>query len=83
VIIERVFSPPADHQMEWRWRVRNIDSVVTVEAADAFARFLEAVTGSIVGGDHERFHRDLLSDAECRAQISKALSNQKPPRQPV
>lgn len=80
VIIERVFSPPADHQMEWRRRVRNIESVESFEAADTFARFLEAVARAIVSGDHEGFHRDLLSDAECRAQIAEALSNQKPPR---
>ena len=26
VIIERVFTPPADHQMEWRRRVRNVET---------------------------------------------------------
>ena len=80
VLIERVFSPPADHQMEWRRRVRNVESVVSFEAADTFARFLEAVARAIVSGDHERFHRDMVSDAECRAQIAEALVNQKPPR---
>lgn len=74
VIIERVFTPPADHKMEWRRRVRNAESVVTFEAADTFARFLEAVTSGIAGGDHERFHRDLLSDARCRAKIAEALA---------
>jgi len=83
VIIERVFSPPADHQMEWRRRVRNIESIASFEAADTFARFLEAVVCAIVSGDHETFHRDLLSDAECRSQIAEALLNQKPPRQPA
>ena len=53
VIIERVFSPPADHRMEWRRRVRNVDDVVTFEPADTFARFLEAVTSAIAGGEHE------------------------------
>jgi NDP-hexose-3-ketoreductase len=75
VITERVFSPPADHRMEWCRRVRNVDSVVTFEAADTFARFLERVAGAIASGDHEPLHRDLLADAECRARIADALRN--------
>ena len=73
VLTKRVFSPPADHRMEWRRRIRNAESVVTSEAADTFAKFLEAVTGAVAGGDHEVFHRDLLADAECRAMIASAL----------
>jgi len=73
VLTERVFSPPADQRMEWRRRIRNAESVVTSEAADTFARFLEAVTGAVAGGDHEGFYRDLLADAECRAMIESAL----------
>jgi predicted dehydrogenase len=83
VIIERVFSPPADHQMEWHRRVRNAESVVTFEAADTFARFLESVTRAIGSGDHERFYRDLSSDAESRARIAGALVDQKPVQQLV
>lgn len=78
VIIERVFTPPADHRMEWRRRVRNVDDVVTFEPADTFARFLEAVTSAIAAGDHERFHRDLLDDAQVRASIAEALNRQQP-----
>lgn len=74
MIIERVFSPPADHRMEWRRRVRNVESVVTSEVADTFARFLETVTLAIASGEHERFHRDLSDDAECREQIAEALA---------
>jgi dTDP-3,4-didehydro-2,6-dideoxy-alpha-D-glucose 3-reductase len=73
VLTERIFSPPADHRMEWRRRIRNAESVVTTEAADTFARFLETVTGAVAGGDHEGFYRDLLADAECRAMIASAL----------
>jgi predicted dehydrogenase len=73
VLIERVFSPPADHRMEWRRRVRNVESVVTSEGADTFARFLESVAHAIASGEHEGFHRDLLDDAECRARIAEAL----------
>jgi dTDP-3,4-didehydro-2,6-dideoxy-alpha-D-glucose 3-reductase len=80
VIIERVFSPPADHPMEWRRRVRNVENVVTFESADTFARFLEAVTRAVASGEHEPFHRDLLDDAECRAYIADALVDQKPMR---
>jgi hypothetical protein len=78
VITERVFSPPADHRMEWRRRVRNVESVVTFEAADTFARFLERVAGAIARGDHESLHRDLLADAECRAGIADALEKSGP-----
>jgi predicted dehydrogenase len=81
VIIERVFSPPADHRIEWRRRVRNTESVVTFEAADSFARFLESVTRAIAHGDHEPLHRDMLADAECRAGIADALAEQQPAHQ--
>jgi len=74
VLIERVFSPPADHPMEWRRRVRNVESVVTFEPADTFARFLQSVCHAVTGGDHERFHGDLLDDAECREHIAEALN---------
>ena len=83
VLIERVFTPPADHQMEWRRRVRNVDDVVTFEPADTFARFLAAVTSAIAGGDHESFHRDLLSDARCRDMIATALASPNPSHQRV
>jgi NDP-hexose-3-ketoreductase len=77
VIIERVFSPPADFCMEWRRRVRNVESVVTFDVADTFALFLEAVGLAVASGDHERLHRDLLADAECRTQIAQALADEK------
>jgi NDP-hexose-3-ketoreductase len=74
VLIERVFSPPPDHRIEWRRRVRNVETVVTFEAADTFARFLETATRAILGDDHEPLHRDLLADAECRVRIADALT---------
>ena len=74
VTTERVFSPPADHRIEWRQRVRNVETVVTFEAADIFARFLDAAARAIASGDHEPLHRDLLADAECRAKIADALA---------
>jgi dTDP-3,4-didehydro-2,6-dideoxy-alpha-D-glucose 3-reductase len=83
VLIERVFTPPADHRMEWRRRVRNVDDVVTFEPADTFARFLAAVTSAIDVGDHESFHRDLLSDARCRDMIATALASRNPSHQRV
>jgi predicted dehydrogenase len=75
VLIERVFTPPADHRMEWRRRVRNVDDVVTFDPADTFARFLKGVTTAIAGGNHESFHRELLSDARCREMIARALAS--------
>ena len=81
VIIERVFSPPADHRIEWRRRVRNVDDVVTFEVADTFALFLESVARAVASGGHEGLHRILLGDAECRARIAKALVNQEPAQQ--
>jgi predicted dehydrogenase len=78
VMIERVFTPPSDYRIEWRQRVRNVEIPVTFEAADTFANFLDAATRAISGGDHERFHRDLMADAECRADIGRAFVNQNP-----
>jgi predicted dehydrogenase len=75
VLIERVFTPPADHRTEWRRRVRNVDDVVTFDPADTFARFMEGVTTAIAGGNHESFHRELLSDARCREMIARALAS--------
>lgn len=75
VIMERVFTPPADHRMEWRRRIRNADDVVAFEPADTFALFLEAVCSAITRDDHETFHRDLLSDARTREQIATALAH--------
>jgi NDP-hexose-3-ketoreductase len=76
VMIERVFSPPADFRMEWRCRVRNVESVVTFDIADTFALFMEAVVSAIASGDHAGLHRDLEADANCRTQIAAALADQ-------
>jgi NDP-hexose-3-ketoreductase len=73
VILERVFSPPAEQEMKWRRRVHNVESVVTFDPADTFARFLGSVCAAVVDGDRERFYRDLLDDAECRERIAEAL----------
>ena len=73
VMIERVFSPPADFRMEWRRRVGNVESVVTFDIADTFALFMEAVVSAVAGGNQEALHRDLAADAECRARIALAL----------
>jgi NDP-hexose-3-ketoreductase len=81
VIIERIFSPPADHRIEWRRRVRNAESVVTFEAADTFARFLETVVRAIESRDHESLYRDMLADAECRARIADAFAEREPAQQ--
>jgi dTDP-3,4-didehydro-2,6-dideoxy-alpha-D-glucose 3-reductase len=73
VIMERVFSPPADHRMDWHRRIRNAGDVVTFEPADTFQRFLEAVVLGITDDGHERFYDDLSSDARCRAGIAATL----------
>jgi NDP-hexose-3-ketoreductase len=78
VMIERVFSPPADHRVEWRPRISNVETLVTFEAADIFACFLDAATDAISGGDHEPLHRDLLADAHCRARIADAIPSDTP-----
>jgi predicted dehydrogenase len=73
VMIERVFTPPADFCIEWRRRIRNTEDVLTFDPADTFQRFLEGVMLAIKTGDHETFYRDLSSDARCRAGIAAAL----------
>jgi dTDP-3,4-didehydro-2,6-dideoxy-alpha-D-glucose 3-reductase len=80
-IMERVFSPPADHRIEWRQRFRHAESVVTLEAADTFARFLDVAARTIAAGGHEPLRRDLPADAECRARIAEALANHEPAHQ--
>lgn len=83
VLIERAFTPPADHSVEWRRRMRNVEDVVSFEPADTFAAFLAAVASAIADGDHDRFHRDLLGDARCREMIVTALASTSPAQQPV
>jgi predicted dehydrogenase len=77
VMVERVFSPPSDHQVEWRRRVRNVETLVKFEAADTFAGFLDSATRAISDGNHEPFYRNLLADALCRARIADALEGEK------
>jgi predicted dehydrogenase len=74
VIIERLFSPPADYRMEWRRRICNVEDVLTFQPADTFQQFLAAVVQGIADGDHERLYDDLSSDARCRAGIAAALA---------
>jgi dTDP-3,4-didehydro-2,6-dideoxy-alpha-D-glucose 3-reductase len=81
VMMERVFSPPADLRTKWRRRVRNVETFVTFEAADVFANFLDAATRAISSGDHEPLLRDLLDDAQCRARIADALVKLEPAHQ--
>jgi predicted dehydrogenase len=83
VLMERVFSPPADYRIEWRRRMRNVEDIVTFNPADSFALFLTEVTSAIARGAHERFHRDLLADARCRMMIQAALATDGPPQPPV
>jgi dTDP-3,4-didehydro-2,6-dideoxy-alpha-D-glucose 3-reductase len=75
VIMERVFTPPADYRMEWRQRIHNVENVVKFEPSDTFANFLAAVTSAIADGDREGFFHDLLDDARCREQIARALAH--------
>jgi len=75
VMTERLLSPPADHAIEWRRRIRNIEATVTFEPADVFMHFLEAATHAISGGEREPLYRDLLADAQCRALIADALDD--------
>ncbi len=78
VLIERLFSPPANHRLEWRRRVRNHEEVLTFEPVDTFQTFLQAVLTAIADTDHEKFYQDLESDARCRAAIAEALANHSP-----
>lgn len=76
VLTERVFSPPADHAVIWRKRLRNAETTVTFEPTDTFVKFLEAATGAILCGDYERFYYDLLCDAEFRGRLAEAMVRQ-------
>ena len=74
VIVERVFSPPGDSRVEWRRRVRNVETVVTFDPADTFMLFIQATLSAISSGKHDALHSDLLTDARIRAAISSALA---------
>ena len=45
----------------------------TLDGRGIRVRDVDAAIGAVASGDHERFHRDLLADAECRAGIASAL----------
>ena len=68
VIIERVFSPPADHRMEWRRRVRNVDEYRDIRAR----RYVRALPGGGDDGDCRRRSRELPSrSAERRPSAGR------------
>lgn len=73
VMVDRVFSPPADHKIVWKRRHRNVADERIFPPADCFGSFLDAVMRTISEGDYEPFYRDLLTDAEIRSRIADQL----------
>jgi len=76
VMVERVFSPPADQPVALRRRLRNTEEIINVEPADSFGRFLDAASATKDSKDFEPFYSDLQADAVFRARIAQSLGMQ-------
>lgn len=74
LIVERIFSPPADLEPVWQVRESNQTKERHTPAADVFRSFLEAAFEAIQSsGERGRFLSNLMADAIFRADIERQL----------
>jgi dTDP-3,4-didehydro-2,6-dideoxy-alpha-D-glucose 3-reductase len=73
LIVERLFSPPADIEPVWQMRESNQAREQRMPAADVFRCFLEAVLEAVHSGEHGEFHSNMMADAAFRADIERQL----------
>jgi predicted dehydrogenase len=73
IVVERIFSPPADVAITWQARRRNVAGEERHPPADMFAVFLEAFLLAVTNGDGARFAQELLRDSAFRADIAAQL----------
>jgi predicted dehydrogenase len=74
VLIDRIFSPPADYSIVWQQRIKNAESTLTFDPVDTFARFFEIATRAIACDEFENHYRDLLMDAEFRTRLAQDIA---------
>ncbi len=70
--VERIFTTPPDLAGTLRVREDEGERVVTVEAGDSFARFLQAFAAAIAHADFEPFAAALLDDAALVERLRQA-----------
>ena len=70
--LERAFTTPADASVRIIDWSNGRSEAIAVPPADAFARFLGAVTDAIDAGAHDRFIGPLLADARALGQLRLA-----------
>jgi len=73
VVVDRLFSPPAESPLTWHVRCRNEASEIVQPAADMFRVFLETALHAIREGNLDEFSLTLLKDAAFRARVEHEL----------
>ena len=73
LIVERLFSPPADIEPVWQLRESNQVREQRMPAADVFRCFLEAALEAVRSGEHRKFFSNLMADAVFRTDIERQL----------
>jgi predicted dehydrogenase len=73
VVVDRLFSPPADSPVTWHVRRRNKASEIVQPAADMFRVFLETALQAIRESKLDEFSSTLLKDAAFRARVEHEL----------
>jgi predicted dehydrogenase len=73
LVVDRVFSPPADMTPLWQTRERNVAGEQRMPACDVFERFLQVVFGAVRSQQHQHLHANLLRDVRFRARLEQAL----------
>ena len=76
--IERAFTTPPDLVMRVTGEAGGERVAIDTPPGDAFAAFLADVAANADGGDHERFARLLIKDAEAMARLRRAARRTAP-----
>lgn len=73
VVVDRLFSPPADSPLGWQVRRRNEASEIAQPPGDMFRVFLETALDAIRHRNLDEFGSSLLKDAAFRARVEQEL----------
>ncbi|MFN3930145.1 MAG: Gfo/Idh/MocA family protein [Brevundimonas sp.] len=73
VVVDRVFSPPAESPLLWQVRRQNQAVEIVQPAGDMFRVFLEAALGAIRDRNLDEFASTLLKDAAFRDRVEREL----------
>ncbi len=75
VTVERVFSPPGDHEVVWQMRTANQASERVFDPSDTFLGFLETAISAAETGERTQLASDMLADAMFRDRLSNSINS--------